>query len=232
MAKSSIKFIVLSVIVLGLAATSFGQGGATGAISGMVQDPSGAVVANADVAITNQETNVLERSVTDRAGWFVYRAPVAGGNLHRDHPCGGVCGGEVFADLVVRVTETTRMTAKLVAQSVQQKIEVQAEIQSCRHERRDHRSGDREQYDPVAAAGDAELPAVADALERRAKRTECRRTLGARRCTHSGERAARRQQQLSDRRRQRDGLQRGGADEHAAAESGCGAAVQGADFAL
>ena len=67
MPSHSIRFIVLSLIAFVLTAPAFGQGGATGAITGTVEDPSGAVVANAEVRITNQDTNVLERTVTSGA---------------------------------------------------------------------------------------------------------------------------------------------------------------------
>src|SRR5579871_3111306 len=63
MSGIAMRFMVLSVIGLGLAVQGFGQGGATGAITGTVQDPSGAFVANADVRITNQDTGVVERSL-------------------------------------------------------------------------------------------------------------------------------------------------------------------------
>ena len=63
MSSTSIRVVVLSPMVLGLAVQGFSQGGATGAITGTVQDPSGAVVANADVQLTNQDTGVLERSL-------------------------------------------------------------------------------------------------------------------------------------------------------------------------
>ncbi|MGA2101413.1 MAG: carboxypeptidase regulatory-like domain-containing protein [Candidatus Sulfotelmatobacter sp.] len=129
MASSSIRFIVLSVVALALAVQAFAQGGATGAITGTVQDPSGAVVANADVRITNQETNVLERSVkTGTDGAFT--APLLPVGTYRvSIQSVGFAEGKI-SDVVVRVTETTRMTAKLTTQSVQQKIEVQAEVQT------------------------------------------------------------------------------------------------------
>jgi outer membrane receptor protein involved in Fe transport len=94
-----------------------------------VQDPSGAVVANADVRITNQETNVLERSVkTGTDGAFT--APLLPVGTYRvSIQSVGFAEGKI-SDVVVRVTETTRMTAKLTTQSVQQKIEVQAEVQT------------------------------------------------------------------------------------------------------
>ena len=47
----------------GFGVQAFAQGGATGAINGTVQDPSGALVANAEVRVTNHDTNVLERTV-------------------------------------------------------------------------------------------------------------------------------------------------------------------------
>src|SRR3954466_10657651 len=129
MLGSSKKLLVTSVAVLALTAGAFGQGGATGAITGTVQDPSGALIANANVRITNQDTNVLERSVTTGADG-TFSAPLL--------PVGNysvVLQAEIFpdakvADVLVRVTETTRMTAKVATKSVQQKIEVQAEVQT------------------------------------------------------------------------------------------------------
>ena len=63
MLNTSIKWIVLSFVALVFGVQLFAQGGATGAINGTVQDPSGAFIANAEVRVTNQETNVLERTV-------------------------------------------------------------------------------------------------------------------------------------------------------------------------
>jgi len=50
---------------------AFAQGGATGAISGTVLDPTGAVVANADVRMINQDTGTVTRATkTDASGTF------------------------------------------------------------------------------------------------------------------------------------------------------------------
>ena len=129
MASSSIRLVVLSVLVIGLAAQGFGQGGATGAISGTVQDPSGAFVANADVRVTNQDTGVVERSLkTESDGSFTAPLlPVGIYTVSVEAP--GFASGK-FTNIAVRVTETTRMIAKLSTQAVQQKIEVQAEVQT------------------------------------------------------------------------------------------------------
>jgi hypothetical protein len=122
------RFIATSVAVLALAVAALAQGGATGAILGTVQDPSGAFVANAEVRITNQDTNVIERSVTTGPdGTFTATLLPVGTYVVSIH-------SESFAeakvsDVVVRVTETTRLSAKLNTKSVQQKIEVQAEVQ-------------------------------------------------------------------------------------------------------
>ena len=49
------------------AAQALAQGGATGAISGTVLDPSGAVVSGAEVRIVNQDTGSLTRTITTDA---------------------------------------------------------------------------------------------------------------------------------------------------------------------
>jgi hypothetical protein len=129
MASSSMRCVALSVLALAFAVQAFAQGGATGAITGTVQDPSGAFVASADVRITNQETGVLERSVkTGADGSFT--APLLPVGTYTVNVQASGFSEAKFPDIAVRVTETTRMTAKLSTQSVQQQIEVQAEVQT------------------------------------------------------------------------------------------------------
>ncbi len=129
MPSKSIRFVVLSVIALALSVRVFGQGGATGAITGTVEDPSGAFIANAEVRITNQDTGVLERSVKTGADGSFTAPLLPVGTYSVTVQSAGFAQGQ-FANIGVRVTETTRMIAKLSTQAVQQKIEVQAEVQT------------------------------------------------------------------------------------------------------
>jgi carboxypeptidase family protein/TonB-dependent receptor-like protein len=119
-------FLVLAISLLGQA---FAQGGATGAITGNVLDQSGAVVANADVRIINQDTGTVARNTkTDPTGSFTATLlPVATYTV--DITSGGFREAKI-SDVVVRVTETTRMTAKLVPLQVLEKVEVQAMVQT------------------------------------------------------------------------------------------------------
>src|SRR3954463_1474996 len=122
-------FFLAVVAALLLTVQLFAQGGATGAITGTVEDPSGALVANADVQILNQETGVTARSTkTDGNGGFT--VPLLPVGTYTVMVTGGGFQQAKFPDIVVRVTETTRMSAKLRPQAVQQKIEVQAEVQT------------------------------------------------------------------------------------------------------
>src|SRR5215467_8766206 len=73
MPSHSARFVFVSILVIAgmFAIQLWAQGGATGAITGTVQDPSGAVVANAEVRIVNQETGAVARTVkTDANGAF------------------------------------------------------------------------------------------------------------------------------------------------------------------
>jgi Carboxypeptidase regulatory-like domain/TonB dependent receptor len=129
MPKLLSKQFWVALIFLALSGRALAQGGATGAITGTVEDPSGAVVANADVRIVNQDTGVLTRAVkTDASGSFTATLlPVGTYAVTVKSP--GFQEGR-FADVVVRITETTRMTAKLRPPAVQEKIEVQAQVQA------------------------------------------------------------------------------------------------------
>jgi len=123
----SLALTGLSVLALGI--YGFAQGGATGAITGTVQDRSGAAVANAEVRIVDQETGELARSVrTDAAGSFTAPLLPAGTYTVTVH-IGGFAEGN-FPNIAVRVTETTRITATLVPQTVQQNVNVQAEVET------------------------------------------------------------------------------------------------------
>jgi carboxypeptidase family protein/TonB-dependent receptor-like protein len=123
------QFFCIVFAVLALSLHLIGQGGATGAITGNVQDPSGAVVAGAEVKITNQDTGVVTRTLkTDANGNFTASLlPVATYTITVTAPG---FGEAKFADIGVRITETTRMTAKVAPLKVLEKVEVQAEVQS------------------------------------------------------------------------------------------------------
>lgn len=129
MLRRMFSTIGISIAVLALALQALAQGGATGGMTGTVQDQSGAVLSGAQVQITNQDTNVLERTVTtDAEGNFT--APLLPVGTYKVAVQAAGFAAGVFPNIVVRVTETTRLIAKLSPQSVEQHIEVQAEVQS------------------------------------------------------------------------------------------------------
>jgi hypothetical protein len=128
MLKLQIRLIWISVLATAFLAQAFAQGGATGAISGTVEDTTGASVANAEVRITNQATNVMERSV-NTGGDGTFTAPLLPVGTYSLAVTSAGFAQRTFLDIVVRVTETTRVTAKLSPQAVAQNINVQAEVQ-------------------------------------------------------------------------------------------------------
>jgi len=69
------RFVILSGILALAAGAAFGQSQlGTGAISGVVQDTSGSVVADAQITVTNVETGLVREIVSGAGGQFV--APV------------------------------------------------------------------------------------------------------------------------------------------------------------
>jgi Carboxypeptidase regulatory-like domain/TonB dependent receptor-like, beta-barrel len=129
MPKSLRSLLWLPLMAVALLSRGFAQGGATGAITGTVQDQTGAVVPNADVRIVNQDTGTVTRTAkTDASGTFTATLlPVA---TYTITVTSSGFREAKFPDIAVRVTETTRIVAKLVPLQVLEKVEVQALVQT------------------------------------------------------------------------------------------------------
>ncbi len=119
------KFAGLLVMLLCLGTFALAQGGATGAISGVVQDASGAVIANAKVMVTSEATGeVLRQLKTDASGLFnATLLPV--GNYTLEVEAAGFPVTK-YPGVTVRITETTRMTAVVKTSVVKEVVEVQS----------------------------------------------------------------------------------------------------------
>ena len=108
------RFVVAIVVLVGTltSTNTYGQGGATGAISGVVVDTTGGSVAEAEVQIIDTRTDSLARKASTNAdGAFV--APLLPPGTYVV-----VVNKSGFAEakasgIEVRVTETTRVTISL-----------------------------------------------------------------------------------------------------------------------
>ena len=122
------KFTAFTLFTAAFAGMIFAQGGATGAIGGVVQDATGAVVANAKVSVKNEATGEVSRRVTtDASGLFTATLlPVGTYSVEVTAPGFPVT---TFPGVVVRITETTRMTATLKVNTVRQVVEVQSQVE-------------------------------------------------------------------------------------------------------
>ena len=129
MPRTMSRLLWISLVGLIWVVQASAQGGATGAINGMVVDPSGAVVSGAEIRVVNQDTGALTRTTTtDASGSFTATLfPV--GNYTVSVVSAGFQEAK-FINVAVRVTETTRMEAKLRPLAVQEKVEVQAQVQT------------------------------------------------------------------------------------------------------
>ena len=121
------KSMAVCVLIACFSGVVFAQGGATGAITGTVQDATGAVVSGAKVDIISEATGQVERHlITNTSGIFTASLlPVASYTV--EVSAGGFATTK-FPGVVVNITETTRMTAVLKVSSVTSVVEVQSEV--------------------------------------------------------------------------------------------------------
>jgi outer membrane receptor protein involved in Fe transport len=113
------------LILAGLPALSFGQA-TSGILSGVVRDPSQAVIAGASVAATNTETGVTRSSVTNASGRYrvgelmpgKYQLTVSMAGFQK----------EVRKDIVLQVGQEVSLNFSLQVGGVEQQVEVTAEV--------------------------------------------------------------------------------------------------------
>jgi hypothetical protein len=116
---------LLVVLVLGFPMVLRAQGGATGALSGAVQDSSGAVISGAEVSVVNTATGeVVRTATTSSSGLFTVPLLPAGTYSVQVESRG--FAKTTLQGVTVRVTETTRLTVTVKASTVLQAVEVQA----------------------------------------------------------------------------------------------------------
>ncbi|HXJ03962.1 MAG TPA: carboxypeptidase regulatory-like domain-containing protein [Candidatus Acidoferrum sp.] len=126
--RRALAGVLIGGALLG-ANASHGQGGATGAISGVVVDTSGGSIAAADVQIVDSRTESMVRKLsTNTDGIFV-------GTLLPPGNYVVVVNKPGFAEaratgMEVRVTETTRVTITLKPGAVSEKVEISAQVTS------------------------------------------------------------------------------------------------------
>ena len=125
------RLLLAAVFLAGLLAgvRTYGQGGATGAISGVVIDTSGAAVDGAEVQIIDTRTEALARRVATNAdGAFTI-------TLLPPSTYSVVVNKSGFAEakseaIEVHVTETVRVTITLKPGGVTEKVEISAQVAS------------------------------------------------------------------------------------------------------
>src|ERR1700688_4577683 len=122
------KFAAVVFLLTGfLTGQIYGQGGATGAISGVVVDTSGASIADAEVQITDSRTETLARKITTGAdgSFTVTLLPPATYYLLVNKS--GFSQARTD-NIEVRVTETTRVSIALKPGEVSERVEISAQV--------------------------------------------------------------------------------------------------------
>jgi hypothetical protein len=129
--RSIFRLTLAAVFLAGLlvAVRAYGQGGATGAISGLVLDSSGGAIGDAEVQIIDTRTELLARKVTTNVdGAFTVTLLPPGTYSVVVNKSGFA---EAKAEGVeVHVTETVRVTISLKPGSVSEKVEISAQVTS------------------------------------------------------------------------------------------------------
>lgn len=117
-------FAVLFVTAI-LAVSTFGQE-TTGSILGLISDPSGAVIAGAEVTAVNTGTNATFRTTANAAGNYIFRTMPAG--TYRVTVSAPGFKRYEATNVVTQVNEVTRVDIAMTVGAVSESVEVSAPV--------------------------------------------------------------------------------------------------------
>jgi len=120
-------FILFILLFVSWTPALFAQGGATGAISGTVQDQSGSFIAGAQITIISDATGETVRQLTsDSSGLFTATLLPVGKYTLRVSATGFAT--VKISDIQVEITQTTRVTAELKVSNTTEVVEVHTQV--------------------------------------------------------------------------------------------------------
>src|SRR5262245_29498178 len=117
---------ILFILLLIIPASALAQG-ERGSFNGIVTDPTGAVVPNAEVTALNKETNVETKTMTTDAG--VYRLPYLPTGIYKISVKASGFQTAVADNVSLRVAQTLTVDIKLQTGQVSETITVSASTQ-------------------------------------------------------------------------------------------------------
>lgn len=122
------KLLVFALLVAGAARAQT----TTGQITGVVQDPSAAVITGAKVSVTQQETGLVRESQTNMEGIFAFPLLPIGTWTLRVEQAG--FRPVIQTDITLQVNETRRVDVRLDPGQVSESIEVRADAVAVERE--------------------------------------------------------------------------------------------------
>jgi hypothetical protein len=121
-----VRWFVVGVVIatLTLFVPRIASGQATAGITGTVTDPSGAVIPNASVTVTDESTNVSQKTTTSSAGTYAFRGLNPGKYTVTVEAQG--FKKHVQSGVIVEVSKIDTIDAQLVTGTASQTVEVTA----------------------------------------------------------------------------------------------------------
>src|SRR5579864_2822871 len=119
---SSSQSLVFCLLVIVTAFEVFAQSASTGALTGTVTDPKGAVVPKVTITLRNNETGQVLTAVTDLEGLYRFSLLPPGQYELRVEMTG--FAPHILREVIIQISEVRRIPIKLAVQGAREQVEV------------------------------------------------------------------------------------------------------------
>jgi len=132
MRASTRSTLLLALVVILVAAQASAQTAATGALSGLVTDPSGAVVSEARISVVNEATGAAVTAVSSSNGRYL--VPLLSPGSYRVDVSKQSFKVSTYPNIVVAVTETRTLNLGLQVGTVTESVQVDSSTEQLQTE--------------------------------------------------------------------------------------------------